>query len=74
VREDASLEAALGTMRKRSTRRLPVVDAHGKLVGILTLDDLLSLLAEEFSVIGKVIDAEGPRKPGYCAIPDEPPG
>jgi CBS domain-containing protein len=33
--------ASLKTMRERGIRRLPVVDASGQLVGIVTLDDLL---------------------------------
>jgi CBS domain-containing protein len=34
-------------MRDYEVRRLPVVDAEGRLVGIVTLDDLLRLLGRE---------------------------
>ena len=39
-REDDSVEAALGLMGERQVRRLPVVDADGRLVGIVARSDL----------------------------------
>jgi len=41
VNEDTSLPEALELMRKEKIRRLPVLDKHGKLVGIVTELDLL---------------------------------
>jgi CBS domain-containing protein len=38
--EDDSLEFALSEMKKRQVRRLPVLDASGKPVGIVALSDL----------------------------------
>ncbi len=40
VRENDSVEVALGLMAERRLRRLPVVDASSKLVGMLSLIDL----------------------------------
>jgi len=38
---DDSLRRALKTMRERRVRRLPVVDDHGELRGLLSLDDVV---------------------------------
>jgi CBS domain-containing protein len=39
-------------------RRVPVVDNSGGLAGILTLDDLLELLAEELLALAKLVKHE----------------
>lgn len=41
VSEDATVDDALHTMRERKVRRLPVVDASGRMVGIVSDKDLL---------------------------------
>lgn len=41
VNPDTSVPAALRLMRERKVRRLPVVDSHGRLVGIVSDKDLL---------------------------------
>ena len=60
VQEASSIEGALGLMRAGSFRRLPVVNRKGELVGILSLDDVLQLLAEEFVHIGGVLQRRRP--------------
>jgi CBS domain-containing protein len=40
VREDESLDAAESLMRLHKIRRLPVLDGEGRLVGILSMNDL----------------------------------
>jgi CBS domain-containing protein len=45
VKEDESLSIALGHMRRLGVRRLPVIDEHGSLVGLLALDDVLAGMA-----------------------------
>jgi CBS domain-containing protein len=62
VRESEGLFEALRYMRDKGVRRMPVVDASGALVGILTLDDLLSLLAEEMSELAKLVSHERQRE------------
>ena len=49
-------------MRAEGVRRLPVVNAAGGLEGILTLDDLLSLLAEQMSDLVGLIACEQKRE------------
>ena len=41
VSEDTSVQAALQLMREEKVRRFPVVDRHGKLVGMVAEKDLL---------------------------------
>ncbi len=41
-------------MRENGIKRLPVVDEGGFLVGIVCADDLLSLLAKEFSFLARI--------------------
>jgi CBS domain-containing protein len=62
VSEETPIEAALSLMKAGGFRRVPVVDASGALVGILSLDDVLALLAEEFALIGKLIERAAPRR------------
>jgi len=62
VRESEGLFEALRYMRDKGVRRMPVVDREGGLVGILTLDDLLSLLAEEMTELAKLVSHERRRE------------
>ena len=61
ISEWTQIEPALIIMRKGKFRRLPVVDHDNKLVGLITLDDILMLLSEEFSQIGRLLMRETPR-------------
>lgn len=49
---------ALERMRNRGVRRLPVLGAHGELVGIVSADDLLELVAEEVVSLARIIGRE----------------
>lgn len=62
VRESEGLFEALRFMRDKGVRRMPVVDSTGALAGILTLDDLLSLLAEEMTELAKLVSHERQRE------------
>lgn len=62
VTEDTSIESALGMMRSSQCRRLPVVGRDGELVGVISLDDVLELLSEEFQTIGGLLRAEAPAR------------
>ena len=62
ARDDEGLLAVLATMRSNGVRRLPVVDAQGALVGILSADDLWEVLAEEVDSLVRVIKAEQSRE------------
>jgi CBS domain-containing protein len=58
AREEDGIWETIQRMRSRGIRRLPVVDHHGRLVGVLTMDDLLELFADEFSDMVQVISRE----------------
>jgi CBS domain-containing protein len=49
-------------MRLKAVRRLPIVDALGTLVGIVTADDLVQLLSEEMSSLAAMINREQRRE------------
>lgn len=55
VREGEGIFETIRYMRDRGVRRVPVVDNGGWLVGIVTLDDLLELIAEELNEMTKLI-------------------
>jgi CBS domain-containing protein len=56
VRVEDGIETAVSLMRKHGVRRLPLVDESGAAVGIVTADDLLSLLGREVSAVCEGID------------------
>jgi CBS domain-containing protein len=58
VNENDELWETLERMRKLGVRRMPVVDAGGVLVGIITLDDLMELMAEAMGHIASLIRRE----------------
>ena len=57
VREGTTLEAALDEMARLRVRRLPVVDDHDRLVGILALDDVLARTLPEGSSLACALRA-----------------
>ena len=58
IPENSGVFEAIQFMRTKAVRRLPVVDGHGVLIGIVALDDLLSLLAEELSELSVLVSRE----------------
>lgn len=62
--EDDDTLDTLEVMRARGVRRVPVVDAAGRLVGLVSIDDLLEALAKELSNIVLAIRS-GPSIEGW---------
>lgn len=58
IEEDRGIFDAIKLMTSKGIRRLPVVDSNGSLIGILTLDDLLLMLAKEFFSIAMLLSNE----------------
>jgi CBS domain-containing protein len=55
LREDQGLFEAAKIFSAKGVRRLPVTTKTGKLVGILTLDDLLMLLGREMEMVSAAV-------------------
>ena len=58
VRENEGIFQTIQLMRAKGARRAPVVNSEGTLVGIVSVDDLVELLAEELSQLAKLIARE----------------
>jgi len=58
IEENAGIFDAIRLMADKGIRRLPVVKKDGGLTGIITLDDLLLLLAKEFCSFAKLLTRE----------------
>lgn len=58
ARESDPFAELLATMCRQGIRRLPILDAQGVLVGLVTLDDLLEILAEQLRAVVQGIDHE----------------
>jgi CBS domain-containing protein len=55
LKETAGLFETIAQMRNGGVRRLVVVDANEHLLGIVAMDDLIPILADELSVLSQAI-------------------
>jgi CBS domain-containing protein len=62
VHDEAGLADAAQLMREHGVRRLPVVTSDGELFGVITLDDILSLLGEELASLAAAVGHERLRE------------
>jgi CBS domain-containing protein len=62
AREEDELVDVVGRMRSHGVRRVPVVNAQGGLEGILVVDDVLELLAEQMSGLAGLVAVEQRRE------------
>jgi CBS domain-containing protein len=62
VSEEEEVMDVLQRMRGRGVRRAPVVDRSGALAGILAVDDMIDLIAEQLSDLVKLIGNEQQRE------------
>jgi CBS domain-containing protein len=69
---DASIETAMTMMREARVRRLPVVDASGKLVGLLSLNDLAREASRQRRSPGRQISVEVADTLGAISHPRRP--
>ncbi len=58
IKENTGVLEAIQLMASKGVRRLPVVGSEGSLIGIVTLDDMLLLLARELGALSKLVARE----------------
>jgi len=69
---------AIQKMTDAGIRRMPIVDDAGKLIGIVTMDDIVRMLGEEMAAIAKNIEKQSPpyrhrARPYRCDRGPKPP-
>lgn len=62
VRESDSVSEVLRLMRERGVRRVPVLTRSGALAGLLTIDDILDIVAEQLSDMVHAVERERVRE------------
>ncbi|MEJ2398955.1 MAG: CBS domain-containing protein [Gammaproteobacteria bacterium] len=62
VTDNTSLDDTLDVMRTHGIRRLPVIDHSGNLQGIITLDDVLEVLADQIQKLAILVKMEQRRE------------
>jgi CBS domain-containing protein len=58
VKENDDIYDALVEMTDHAIRRIPVEDVDGRLVGILSLDDIVQLLADELHRVSTLLERQ----------------
>ncbi len=61
VREDATIDSALALMRAHAVRRLPIVDSEDRMCGVVSVDDILMQMAEQFADVGRLLERQTPK-------------
>jgi CBS domain-containing protein len=56
LRESESIVNAMALLRQRGVRRAPVVAGSGELVGVVSTDDLLGIVAEQLGSLARLVD------------------
>ena len=63
VDESTSVEETIKRMAQANARRLVVTGGEGRLVGIISLDDVLALITEEAAAVSRLLEQQAPRVP-----------
>lgn len=58
IDEASPLQDALALMRGAGIRRLPVINSHNELVGIIALDDIIDLVSGELGEVKRLLQAQ----------------
>ena len=65
VLETAGLYDCIKVMQHAQVHRMPVVDAHGKAVGIVSFGDLLAILSKELATLTSTVIPRESRSTGW---------
>ncbi|MCD6047241.1 MAG: putative signal-transduction protein with domain [Gammaproteobacteria bacterium] len=55
VKEGSSVQEAISSMKKKGVRRVPIVNEENKVVGIVSMDDLLMLMVKELCELVDIV-------------------
>jgi CBS domain-containing protein len=58
IKSNQGVQEVINAMKEKGVRRAPVVDENNKLTGIITLDDLIRLLAGELKSLAELINQQ----------------
>ncbi len=61
LREDESIVDGMSRLRQRGVRRAPVIAGTGDLVGVVTIDDLLGVVAEQLGSLARLVERQTGR-------------
>lgn len=64
AREQDSLLDVLAVMRRKKVRRVPVTGPQGELIGLVALDDVLSIVAEQMQALAAAVGAANRHEAG----------
>lgn len=72
VPADGDIGQAIGTLRTWGVRRAPVINKVGELVGVVTIDDVLPVLANKLTTLGALLWQEARSEVMRRVVADTP--
>lgn len=58
IKESDSMYETIGKMNRHGVKRLPVISDHGALCGIISADDILTLMGDDISKLTKIRESQ----------------
>lgn len=62
-RDDMGIYEAIEKVAREGVRRMPIVDDSGRLIGIITQDDMVRMLSDEMGKLAHTIEKQSPPLP-----------
>lgn len=69
AREQDSLLDVLAAMRRKKIRRVPITGPGGELIGLVTIDDILGIVAEQMQALAAAVGAAQQHEAGGASTP-----